>query len=141
MLRLQPCNIHFACFLLDGDDLKRYNQISYAAGDQLIHQMSSVLQATIHPGDFVGRWRFGDEFIVLLPNTKIKEAITMGEKLCTAVQETSRNWLFPTTISIGAVQYPDHGQTATELLHSAETALSIAKASGKNQVRVASLND
>ncbi|HSK89085.1 MAG TPA: diguanylate cyclase, partial [Anaerolineales bacterium] len=55
----------FSLFLIDGDDLKRYNAVSYAAGDKLIGQLGSVLMTAIRPGDFVGRWRFGDEFIVL----------------------------------------------------------------------------
>ena len=127
----------FCMFLIDGDDLKRYNQISYAAGDKLIQQLSTTLMVAIRPGDFVGRWRFGDEFIVLLPDTSLEDALRIADRIRVAVQETSRGWRFPTTVSIGAVHYPWHGNTTDELMEKAELALSAAKSAGKNRTTVA----
>jgi diguanylate cyclase (GGDEF)-like protein len=127
----------FSLFLIDGDDLKRYNAVSYAAGDKLIGQLGSVLMTSIRPGDFVGRWRFGDEFIVLLPDTRSKEAITVADAIRAAVEESSQNWLFPVTVSVGVVEYPIHGNTADELVHHAEQALKSAKITGKNKTVVA----
>ena len=40
---------YFSLCLIDGDDLKRYNAISYAAGDKLIGQIGSVLLEVIRP--------------------------------------------------------------------------------------------
>jgi len=127
----------FSLFLIDGDDLKRYNTISYAAGDQLIGQLGSVLMGAIRPGDFAGRWRFGDEFIVLLPDTRIEEAINVADKVRCAIEETSRAWTFPVTVSIGVVAYPMHGKTVDELVNHAEQALRVAKTVGKNRTVVA----
>jgi diguanylate cyclase (GGDEF)-like protein len=123
----------FSLFLIDGDDLKRYNTVSYADGDKLISQIGSVLMAAIRPGDFVGRWRFGDEFIVLLPDTQIKEAVTIADRIRAGVEETSQSWLFPVTISIGVVEHPLHGNTVDELVTKAEYALKNAKTMGKNR--------
>ncbi len=123
----------FSMLLLDGDDLKRYNQISYAAGDHLIHQISKTLMSTIRTDDFVGRWRFGDEFIVILPNTTLEEAMLVSDKLRNAIHEASQAWLFPTTISVGVVHYPTHGNTLEDLMEKAQLALSEAKAAGKNK--------
>ena len=123
----------FSLFLIDGDDLKRYNAISYAAGDQLISQLGAVLTATIRPDDFVGRWRFGDEFIILLQDTRIKEAIPRADEVRAAVKETSKAWIFPVTVSIGVVEYPVHGSTVDELVNRAEQALKDAKTAGKNR--------
>jgi diguanylate cyclase (GGDEF)-like protein len=127
----------FSLFLIDGDDLKRYNTVSYADGDKLISQIGSVLMGTIRPGDFVGRWRFGDEFVVLLPETRIKEAVPVADRICAAVEETSQSWLFPVTVSVGVVEYPIHADTAEELVTRAEEALKKAKATGKNKTIVA----
>jgi diguanylate cyclase (GGDEF)-like protein len=127
----------FSLFLIDGDDLKRYNTVSYAAGDQLISQIGSVLMTGIRPDDFVGRWRFGDEFIIILPQTSIKEAISIADRVRTAIEETSRDWMFPITVSIGVVEYPLHGNTADELVSNAEQALKVAKDAGKNRTVVA----
>jgi diguanylate cyclase (GGDEF)-like protein len=127
----------FSLFLIDGDDLKRYNTISYAAGDQLIGQLGSVLMGSIRPGDFAGRWRFGDEFIVILPDTHIEEAVNVADKVRCAIEETSRAWTFPVTVSIGVVEYPAHGSTVDELVNQAEQALRVAKTVGKNRTMVA----
>jgi diguanylate cyclase (GGDEF)-like protein len=124
----------FSLFLIDGDDLKKYNTISYAAGDKLISQIASILMAAVRPGDFVGRWRFGDEFIILLPFTHIADAVRVADRVRSAVEETSQAWTFPVTISIGVVEYPVHGGTADELISQAERALKNAKTAGKNRI-------
>ena len=129
----------FSLFLIDGDDLKRYNAVSYAAGDKLIGQLGSVLMNAIRPDDFVGRWRFGDEFIVLLPDTKSKEAVTVADSIRAAVEEVSQAWLFRVTVSVGVVEFPGHGRDVDELVNKAEEALKNAKTTGKNKTVVASL--
>ena len=123
----------FSLFLIDGDDLKRYNAVSYADGDKLISQVGAVLMGAIRQGDFVGRWRFGDEFVILLPETRIAQAVDVADGVRLAVKETSRDWLFPVTVSVGVVEYPTHGQTADELVGKAEAALKLAKMRGKNR--------
>jgi diguanylate cyclase (GGDEF)-like protein len=128
---------YFSLFLIDGDDLKRYNAISYAAGDQLISQLASVLMGAIRPGDFVGRWRFGDEFIVILPDVHVPDAINIAERVRAAIEDTSHAWTFPITVSIGVVEYPDHASTVDGLVGKAEQALKAAKVAGKNRIIVA----
>jgi len=129
--------VGFSLFLIDGDDLKRYNAVSYAEGDRLISQIGAVLMEAIRPGDFVGRWRFGDEFVVLLPDTGIKQALPVADRIRAAMEETSRSWLFPVTVSVGVVEYPKHGVTVDELVNHAESALKSAKEAGKNRTVVA----
>lgn len=127
----------FSLFLIDGDDLKRYNAVSYADGDKLIGQIGAVLMEASRPDDFVGRWRFGDEFIVLLPETRIQKAVPVADRIRAAVEEASRSWLFPVTVSVGVVEYPVHGNTIDELVNRAEGALKAAKEAGKNRTMVA----
>jgi diguanylate cyclase (GGDEF)-like protein len=127
----------FSLLLIDGDDLKRYNAVSYAAGDRLIGQIGAVLMESIRRDDFVGRWRFGDEFVILLPETRSKDAITVADGVRAAVEETSNSWLFPVTISVGLVEYPVHGSTIEELINRAEEALKNAKSAGKNRTVMA----
>lgn len=127
----------FSLFLIDGDDLKRYNAVSYADGDKLIGQIAAVLIDAIRPGDFAGRWRFGDEFILLLPDTRLGEAVTIADRVRAAIEAKAKDWLFPVTISVGVVEYPRHGTTVDELVNRAEAALKNAKSAGKNRTVVA----
>ena len=123
--------------LIDGDDLKRYNAVSYADGDRLISQIGSVLMESIRRDDFVGRWRFGDEFIILLPGTRLNVAAVVADAVRAAVQTASQDWLFPVTISVGVVEYPVHGGNADALINNAEQALKNAKSTGKNRTVIA----
>ena len=79
----------------------------------------------------------GDEFIVILPATKVDQASMVAERLRTSIETASQGWLFPTSISIGVAYYPKHGHTASKLVETAEKALTVAKTSGKNRVIVA----
>ena len=123
--------------LIDGDELKRYNNKGYEAGDDVIRKLSVTLGSVLRPEDFLGRWRMGDEFIVILPDTTVEHAIAVAERLRTAVQTASAEWLYPTTVSIGVACYPRHGNSASELLEAAEQALITSKKSGKNRVTLA----
>ena len=128
---------HLSICLIDGDSLKRYNSKGYAAGDDVIRKITSTLSGALRPNDFIGRWRMGDEFIVILPSTTVEQAAVVGERLRAAVELASQGWLFPTSVSIGIAYYPKHGHTSNQLVESAEKALSLAKMSGKNRVIVA----
>ncbi|MEP6895631.1 MAG: diguanylate cyclase [Chloroflexota bacterium] len=127
---------HLSICLIDGDSLKRYNNKGYAAGDDVIRKITNTLSAALRPNDFLGRWRMGDEFIVILPATTVEQASAVAERLRFSIEQASLNWLFPTSISIGISYYPKHGHTTNQLIETAEKALSLAKMSGKNRVIV-----
>lgn len=124
-------------FLIDGDNLREYNKISYAAGDEMIHRLGEVLNNNLRPDDFLARWRVGDEFLVILPEVDQEHALVVGERLRSAVQESAGVWELPVTISIGLAVCPQHGSNARDLLKQAELALERAKTSGKNRVESA----
>ena len=128
---------HLSLCLIDGDSLKRYNTKGYQAGDDVIRKITQTLATALRPTDFLGRWRMGDEFIVILPSTNVDQAGMVAERLRESIEKASMGWLFPTSISIGVSYYPKHGHTAGQLIDEAEKALAIAKATGKNKVIVA----
>jgi diguanylate cyclase (GGDEF)-like protein len=123
--------------LIDGDDLKKYNNKGYQAGDDVIRKISRTLSSVLRPDDFLGRWRMGDEFIVVLPSTTVEQAAVIAERLRSSIELASREWLYPTSISIGISYYPKHGNRTRELLEAAEQALKESKSRGKNRVCVA----
>jgi diguanylate cyclase (GGDEF)-like protein len=126
----------FTILLIDGDDLRKYNQISYLAGDEMIARLGRVLGDEMRPSDFLARWRTGDEFIILFGDTSVDQAIPLANRLREVVIHASQDWTFPITISIGVAGFPDHGNSIEELVHQAELGLGQAKKHGKNQVFV-----
>jgi diguanylate cyclase (GGDEF)-like protein len=124
----------FAILFIDGDNLRLYNDISYATGDSMLKRLAGLLTSHLRPGDFMARWRVGDEFLVLLPATTQADAFVVAERLRFQVESVSKTWEIPTTISIGISMYPTDGETVDELLRTVEQAEKQSKENGKNQV-------
>lgn len=127
----------FSVLLMDGDNIRKYNEINYATGDAMIRDISAVFRNNLRPNDFVARWRSGDEFIAILPDTSLEGVRLVAERFRLAVNEASRDWRFLTTISIGVSNYPSHGVSIDALVDKAESALKRAKDQGKNRVVIA----
>ena len=83
----QPLSI----LLIYGDDLGRYNKIGYLAGDQMINRLGGVLKDQMRPSDYLARWRTGDEFLILLQDTSIEQAISIAELVRESVIEDSED--------------------------------------------------
>ena len=130
-------NQPFSILLVDGDNFHKYNDISYATGDEVIRKKGVVLSENLRPGDFVARWRVGDEFIVILPNTFGEGARIVGERFRAAVKEASKGWILPSSITIGIATFSKHGQTVDQLVDTAESVLKKGKSEGKDQVVLA----
>ena len=117
----------FSTLMMDGDNIRVYNTINYAAGDQMIRDMCAVYKENLRPNDFVARWRSGDEFVVILPNTSAEAAGIIGERFRLAIKNASQSWPFSVTISIGVASYPTHGETLDALIDKVEAANNRAK--------------
>jgi diguanylate cyclase (GGDEF)-like protein len=126
----------FSILFIDGDNLRFYNDISYSAGDHMLRRLSELLSSYLRPGDFIARWRVGDEFLVLLPTATQNDALTVAERLRSEVESKSKVWEIPITISIGIALYPLQGSTVEELLAAVEKAAKHSKDHGKNQITV-----
>lgn len=126
----------FSILFIDGDNLRLYNDISYSAGDNMLRRLSTLLSSHLRPGDFIARWRVGDEFFVLLPDATQEEAFMVAERLRSEVESISKTWEIPITISIGIAVFPSHGSMVEELLLAVEKAAKHSKDNGKNQITV-----
>jgi diguanylate cyclase (GGDEF)-like protein len=132
----QRNNDVFSILFIDGDNLRLYNDISYSAGDDMLRQLAQLLSQYLRPGDFIARWRVGDEFLVLLPGATKEDAFVVAERLRAEVESTSRVWKIPITISLGIATYPLNGTTIKELLLAVEKAAKYSKEHGKNQIKM-----
>ncbi|HEX6033778.1 MAG TPA: diguanylate cyclase, partial [Anaerolineales bacterium] len=113
----------FAILLMDGDNIRTYNDVSYACGDDMIRKVSATLSKRLRPGDFIARWRSGDEFIAILPNTSGEGGKVVAERFSSAIKKASLNWMFPVTITIGVAEYPKHAGDVNTLVDVAEKAM------------------
>lgn len=124
----------FSLLFIDGDDLKRYNKVSYETGNDMIRGLSNIIAGALRDGDKIFRWLSGDEFLIILKETNEIKAAKIAERIRKAVEEQTLGWIYPITISIGISSYPKDGACITELIDKAEKANGLAKEAGKNRV-------
>ena len=130
---------HHAVVYLDLDQFKVVNDTcGHAAGDQLMRQVSAVLQRRLREGDTLARLG-GDEFGVLLENCAPDNALRIADELRQTVMDCHFAWetrSFNVGVSIGLVNVADGLFTLTEVLSAADTACYMAKENGRNRVQV-----
>jgi diguanylate cyclase (GGDEF)-like protein/PAS domain S-box-containing protein len=130
---------HHAVMYLDLDQFKVVNDTcGHAAGDQLMRQVSAVLQRRLREGDTLARLG-GDEFGVLLENCAPENALRIAEGLRQTVMESHFAWesrSFNIGVSIGLVNIEDGVFTLTDVLSAADSACYMAKEKGRNRVQV-----
>lgn len=136
-----------AVAMADIDHFKLINDdLGHSAGDKALQEVSGRLKAACRSMDVVGRWG-GEEFLILLPETTVKEAALLAERLRQAVSltpcsvddhGTTRN----VSISIGVTamsvlpqETPQPAGLVDVLLKEADTALYSAKKE-RNRVEV-----
>ncbi|HQT37996.1 MAG TPA: GGDEF domain-containing protein [Acidocella sp.] len=129
-----------ALIMIDADSFKEYNDLyGHPAGDRCLKMLASALVASCRPTDIVGRYG-GEEFAVLLPNTDMKAALAIAERMLLQV----RNMRIPhanrpdgiMTISLGvAAVVPEPGNKAPiNLVEAADQALYRAKDEGRDRI-------
>ncbi len=127
--------VPLALLLVDLDDFHRINdQYGYEAGDATVAAVGRLLVAACRTGDIVARVG-GEEFLVLLPDTRDRGALIVADKIRSAVAlEPIAPIGVPLTVSIGATTLQIHDLDPNEMLRRASAALSRAKATGYNRI-------
>jgi len=115
---------------IDLDNFKSVNDTyGHETGDRILVNAAECIRATLRTGDMLARWG-GEEFVLIMPNTYIKEAISAVERL-RANGFGMRN---PMTASIGiAERTQDQTDDWKALVDIADQRMYIAKQSGKNR--------
>ena len=119
-------------------DLDHFKQVSdcygHDAGDTVLQQMTLTVSALLREHDQLGRTG-GEEFLIILPDTNVKQAATIAERLRLAISNIifSHYDNLSVTCSIGVSQY-QVDEALNNSLARADKALYQAKAEGRNKV-------
>ncbi|MBB6479228.1 GGDEF domain-containing protein [Spirochaeta isovalerica] len=124
---------------IDLDFFKKVNDdFGHEKGDDVLVQFSSILSSMIRESDSCYRWG-GEEFVVLLNELSIDEALAISERLRVCVAGTDFGLDRPMTISIGVAAKADEREPLDSMFRRADKALYRAKESGRNKVEVEAL--
>lgn len=123
----------FALIIIDIDHFKRINdRRGHDTGDRVLQMVATIIAKGIRAQDFLGRWG-GEEFIIILPNTRKEFAIALAEKLRFMIYDTEFEPGNPlaVTASFGVSDKREEEDFATTFKR-ADIALYTAKAQGRN---------
>ncbi|TCS36804.1 PAS domain S-box-containing protein/diguanylate cyclase (GGDEF)-like protein [Paucimonas lemoignei] len=127
-----------ALLYMDLDQFKVVNDTcGHGAGDELLRQLSAVLNTRIRSADTLARLG-GDEFGVLLADCPLNKAMEVAEALRESVADFRFAWqdkIFAIGVSIGVVPIVGQRENNTDVMGVADAACYAAKDKGRNQVQ------
>lgn len=119
--------------LFDIDDFKGVNdKYGHLAGDNVIKKVAETINNAVRKTDIFARWG-GDEFVLLLPNTDLMQALNMAERIKLCISNTSFEPDINISCSFGVATY-EKNDTKESLLRKVDDLLLQAKANGKNRM-------
>jgi diguanylate cyclase (GGDEF)-like protein len=135
VIRAERYKTTLSISMIDIDHFKKINDsYGHTVGDQVLFQLANILQESVRDPDTVGRYG-GEEFLVVLPNTRLKDAAGQAARLCKRVRETDINIgeLVRMTISIGVAEYRHGQENWQKFLSRADLALYESKNNGRDR--------
>lgn len=138
----------FVAMLIDVDFFKRFNDCyGHQEGDLCLVLVAEALRNAVGEGVTIGRYG-GEEFIVIAPVKGAEQAVDVAEKLRRAVEKLAlrhqqrRDGVDIVTVSIGATIARRHtGSKLEKIINEADRALYLAKANGRNCIKLFDPND
>lgn len=130
----------FSLILGDLDHFKQVNDTyGHQAGDRVLRQAAMRLRDSLRAEDLCARWG-GEEFMILLPETPLSQAVVVAQKLAESIRSKAIVWedtQINLTISFGVGEFSAADGSVDEFIHRVDNALYGAKKSGRNRVETA----
>ena len=136
--RAQRYGHHLALIMIDLDNFKTINdQYGHNKGDEALIRVGFYLQQSIRETDKPIRYA-GDEFLVLLTDTRAHEAAIVARRLVhhPITIPLTQEMDYKITLSIGVVEY-GYNFNLTQFIEQADRAMYQAKSLGRNQYYIA----
>ena len=124
-----------ACLMIDLDRFKNINDTyGHQFGDEVLRRIAQVIAEHCRTNDHLGRYG-GEEFLLILPETRLEGAIAFAERVRRAVADTRLNSDEERiTLSVGVTEWHREEGSSRVLIADADRALLDAKAAGRNHV-------
>ena len=135
-----------ALALVDIDHFKVVNDTyGHLVGDKALRAVTDALRSQLRVYDLAGRFG-GEEFVVLLPNAREVDAITVAERLRAHIaamsipvgDDAESGPCVKLTISVGVAALHGESRELTDMLAAADSALYYAKETGRNKTHAIS---
>ena len=129
-------NLPLSLIFFDVDDLKSINdRYGHAAGDNLLAGLAKLIQQQLRSSDVLARWG-GDEFVLLLPNVSLANAVILAKRIENSIKENITIEGNMVTCSFGVVEMKADS-TFEALVSEADILMYSAKQRGKDIVEFA----
>ncbi len=137
--RAKRANKPLCIALVDIDNFKKVNDaFGHQVGDIVLVHLVAIIRETIRTNDLIGRYG-GEEFLVLLPDSHLDEAVAVMGRLQRELAGKPISWAkqqLLVTFSAGIAAHAS-GEAVEALINRADQALYEAKRVGKDRVMVA----
>ncbi|CAM3940750.1 GGDEF domain-containing protein [Roseateles saccharophilus] len=118
---------------VDADHFKRINdEHGHEVGDQVLTLLAQTLRANLPRDDLLARWG-GEEFVIVMPQTPVEEAVAVAERLRQVLARTEWPAGLKVSASWGVAQASALGEL-DRALHEADQAMYRAKQGGRDRV-------
>jgi diguanylate cyclase (GGDEF)-like protein len=125
-------NKNMSILMVDLDDFKKINDLyGHNSGDMILKSIANLIIGIIRKSDVISRFG-GEEFVIIMPNTELKEAKIIAERIRFEIAQQEFNKL-KCTVSIG-LENNIGKNSFNEMFESADKKLYEAKKLGKNCV-------
>ena len=127
----------FSVVLIDLDKFKEVNDTEgHLEGDLVLARVGRLLEQKCRQSNVVARYG-GDEFVILMPETGVEQALTLSERLrlwmATDPMLSERH----VTGSFGVASFPLHGSSTEDIIRVADAGMYVSKHAGGNRVSTA----
>jgi diguanylate cyclase (GGDEF)-like protein len=121
--RLQRHHAGFVMLFADLDKFKAINdELGHTAGDQVLIKFAEIVRQSIRSTDTAARFG-GDEFVMLLEETTLKEAEFVAVRIQKQVAEWANENGMDISVTFGLGEAPTHGDNFASLLEQVDQAL------------------
>ncbi|MGJ5672681.1 MAG: diguanylate cyclase [Nostochopsis sp.] len=139
--RAERSHKHVGIIMMDVDYFKSFNdKFGHEAGDVVLRELGGFLKKQIRKADIACRYG-GEEIMLILPESSLEVCQERAERIRQTVKlldlQHQRQKLGCISLSLGVAMYPEHGITGAAVIEAADTALYIAKKTGRDRVVMA----